>query len=148
MKCFNFFAFDYNAVDLNNQKILCLPSIYQFERTGTNLDHPNDYGITMKNDTRILFSDSYLIKSYYIGIFQAKMYLFRPSDLAQSEPIDFFFQPNHKTEIPPPEFNQLKRTKAKTSDADLDQDKSSLLSESFLEILSIFFIVCSLHGSS
>ena len=24
----------------NNQKILCLPSIHQFERTGTNLDHP------------------------------------------------------------------------------------------------------------
>jgi hypothetical protein len=22
----------YNALDLNNQKILCLPSIYQFER--------------------------------------------------------------------------------------------------------------------
>ena len=27
-------------LDLNNQKILCLPSIYQFERTGTNLNHP------------------------------------------------------------------------------------------------------------
>jgi hypothetical protein len=30
----------HNDLDLNNQKILCLPSIYQFERTGTNLDHP------------------------------------------------------------------------------------------------------------
>ena len=40
MKCFNLLLF-YNALDLNNQKILCLPSIYQFERTGTNLDHPN-----------------------------------------------------------------------------------------------------------
>ena len=58
------------------------------------------------------------------------MYLFRPSDLAQSESIDFFFQPNHKTEIPPPEFNQLKRTKAKISDAYQNQDKSDLLSES------------------
>ena len=29
MKCFNFFAF-YDDLDLNNQKILCLPSIYQF----------------------------------------------------------------------------------------------------------------------
>ena len=58
------------------------------------------------------------------------MYLFRPSDLAQSESIDFFFQPNHKTETPPPEFNQLKRTKAKISDAYQNQDKSDLLSES------------------
>lgn len=58
------------------------------------------------------------------------MYLFRPSDLAESESIDFFFQPNHKTEIPPPEFNQLKRTKAKISDAYQNQDKSDLLSES------------------
>ena len=39
MKCFIFLLF-YNALDLNNQKILCLPSIYQFERTGTNLNHP------------------------------------------------------------------------------------------------------------
>ena len=32
MKCvFVFFLF-YNSLDLNNQKILCLPSIYQFER--------------------------------------------------------------------------------------------------------------------
>ena len=31
MKCFIFFAF-YNDLHLNNQKILCLPSIYQFER--------------------------------------------------------------------------------------------------------------------
>ena len=76
------------------------------------------------------------------------MYLFRPSDLAQSESIDFFFQPNHKTEIPMPEFNQLKRTKAKISDADQNQDKSDLLSESSLEILSIFFIVCSLPSLS
>ena len=39
MKCFIFLLF-YNALDLNNQKILCLPSIYEFERTGTNLNHP------------------------------------------------------------------------------------------------------------
>ena len=32
MKCFIFFLLFYNAFDLNNQKILCLPSIYQFER--------------------------------------------------------------------------------------------------------------------
>ena len=32
----------YNALDLNNQKMLCLSSIYQFERTGTNLDHPRE----------------------------------------------------------------------------------------------------------
>jgi hypothetical protein len=37
-----FFAF-FNVLDLNNQKILWLPSIYQFERTGTNLNHPNVY---------------------------------------------------------------------------------------------------------
>ena len=35
-----FFLLFYNDLDLNNQKILWLPSIYQFERTGTNLDHP------------------------------------------------------------------------------------------------------------
>ena len=39
MKCFIFLLF-YNALDLNNQKILWLPSIYQFERTATNLNHP------------------------------------------------------------------------------------------------------------
>jgi hypothetical protein len=33
----------YNALDLNNQKILWLPSIYEFERTGTNLNHPKIY---------------------------------------------------------------------------------------------------------
>jgi hypothetical protein len=33
--------FLYNVLDLNDQKILCLPSIYQFERTGTNLNHPS-----------------------------------------------------------------------------------------------------------
>ena len=31
MKCCCFLLF-YNALDLNNQKILCLPSIYEFER--------------------------------------------------------------------------------------------------------------------
>ena len=36
-----FFLLFYNALDLNNQKILCLPSIYEFERTGTNLNHPS-----------------------------------------------------------------------------------------------------------
>ena len=30
----------YNDLDLNNQKILCLPSIFQFERTVHNLSHP------------------------------------------------------------------------------------------------------------
>ena len=30
----------YNDLDQNNQKILCLPSIFQFERTVHNLDHP------------------------------------------------------------------------------------------------------------
>jgi hypothetical protein len=39
MKCLVFLLF-YNALDLNNQKILWLPSIYEFERTGTNLNHP------------------------------------------------------------------------------------------------------------
>ena len=39
MKCFIFLLF-YNALDLNNQKILCLPSIFQFDRTGTNLNCP------------------------------------------------------------------------------------------------------------
>ena len=34
----------YNDLDLNNQKILCLTSIYQFERTGTNLNHPRAKG--------------------------------------------------------------------------------------------------------
>ena len=38
---FNFLIFLllFNALDLNIQKILCLPSIYQFERTETNLNH-------------------------------------------------------------------------------------------------------------
>ena len=36
---FYFFVF-FNALDPNNQKILCPPSIYEFERTGTNLNHP------------------------------------------------------------------------------------------------------------
>ena len=40
VEMFYFFAFLYNALDLNNQKILCLPSIYQFDRTETNLKHP------------------------------------------------------------------------------------------------------------
>ena len=30
----------YNALDLNNQKNLFLPSIFQFERTVHNLNHP------------------------------------------------------------------------------------------------------------
>ena len=73
------------------------------------------------------------------------MYLFRPSDLAQSESIDFFFQPNHKTEIPPPEFNQLKRTKAKISDADQNQDKSNTnLSESSVLSRNIIYLFHSL----
>ena len=38
---FLIFLIFYNDLDLNNQKILCLPSIYEFERTGTNLNHPN-----------------------------------------------------------------------------------------------------------
>ena len=36
---FYLFLLFYNDLDLNNQKILWLPSIYQFERTGTNLNH-------------------------------------------------------------------------------------------------------------
>ena len=73
------------------------------------------------------------------------MYLFRPSDLAQSESIDFFFQPNHKTETPPPEFNQLKRTKAKISDADQNQDKSNTnLSESSVLSRKIVYLFHSL----
>ena len=35
------FLLFYNDLYLNNQKILWLPSIYQFERTGTNVDHPS-----------------------------------------------------------------------------------------------------------
>ena len=38
------FVLVYNVLDLNNQKILWLPSIYQFERTGTNLNHPKLWG--------------------------------------------------------------------------------------------------------
>ena len=34
------FLLFYIDLDLHNQKMLCLPSIYQFERTGTNLNHP------------------------------------------------------------------------------------------------------------
>ena len=37
-----FFAF-YKALDLNNQKNLWLPSIFQFERTVHNLNHPSFY---------------------------------------------------------------------------------------------------------
>ena len=44
MKCFIFFCFFIsNALGLNNQKILCLPSTYEFERTGTNLNHPTPH---------------------------------------------------------------------------------------------------------
>ena len=39
MKCFILLFYD--DLDLNNQKILCLPLIFQFERTVHNLDHPN-----------------------------------------------------------------------------------------------------------
>ena len=38
---FLIFLLFYNDLDLNNQKILCLPSIFQFERTVHNLNHPN-----------------------------------------------------------------------------------------------------------
>ena len=37
---FCFFLLFYNALDLNNQKMLCLPSIFQFYRTVHNLKHP------------------------------------------------------------------------------------------------------------
>jgi hypothetical protein len=37
---FLFFLLFYNALDLNNQKKLWLPSIFQFERTVHNLNHP------------------------------------------------------------------------------------------------------------
>ena len=39
MKCSIFLLF-YNALDLNNQKTLRMPSIYQFDRTVTDLNHP------------------------------------------------------------------------------------------------------------
>ena len=35
----SFFLLFYNALDLNNQKIMWLPSIFQFERTVHNLNH-------------------------------------------------------------------------------------------------------------
>ena len=41
---FYFFLLFYNDLDLNNQKILWLPSIFQFERTVHNLNHPIDQG--------------------------------------------------------------------------------------------------------
>ena len=37
------FLLFYNDLDLYNQKILWLPSIFQFERTVHNLDHPSMY---------------------------------------------------------------------------------------------------------
>ena len=37
-----YFLLFYNALDLDNQKMLCLPSIYEFERTGTTLNHPKN----------------------------------------------------------------------------------------------------------
>jgi hypothetical protein len=40
-----FFLLFYNVLDLNNQKILWLPSIFQFERTETNLNHPMQYAL-------------------------------------------------------------------------------------------------------
>ena len=42
MKCFIFLLF-YDALDLNNRRILRLPSIFQFDRTGTNLNYPIFY---------------------------------------------------------------------------------------------------------
>ena len=41
MKCWVFFLLFYNTLDLNNQKVLCLPSIFQFERTVTDLNRLN-----------------------------------------------------------------------------------------------------------
>ena len=41
VEMFLFSLLFYNALDLNNQKILCLPSICQFERIVTDLNHPN-----------------------------------------------------------------------------------------------------------
>ena len=40
---FYFFLLFYYDLDLNNEKILCLPSIFQFERTVHNLSHPNEH---------------------------------------------------------------------------------------------------------
>ena len=40
VEMFLFFLLFYNALILNNQKILWLPSIFQFERTVTDLNHP------------------------------------------------------------------------------------------------------------
>ena len=42
IEMFYFFLHFYNALDLNNQKILWLPSIFQFERTVHNLNHPKE----------------------------------------------------------------------------------------------------------
>ena len=42
---FYFFCFFYSALDLNNQKILCLTSIFQFDRTVHNLNHPREGGV-------------------------------------------------------------------------------------------------------
>ena len=75
MKCFIFFAF-YNALDLNNQKILCLPSIFQFERTVHNLNHPKrvpNNGIHKRSTAPEAFSIytlEYTIVVYY-SLFRA-----------------------------------------------------------------------------
>ena len=67
MKCLIFLLF-YNALDLNNQKILCLPSIYEFERTGTNLNHPTYEAarcfVKPKNTAAKLISTLFTIPSF------------------------------------------------------------------------------------
>ena len=47
---FDFFLLFYNVLDLNNQKNLWLPSIFQFERTVHNLNHPNVPGLRLKEE--------------------------------------------------------------------------------------------------
>ena len=44
------FLLFYNALNLNNQTILCLPSIYQFERILGFWDHPNSHIDTFSID--------------------------------------------------------------------------------------------------
>ena len=39
-----YFLLFYNALDLNNLKILCLPSILLFERTVHKMNHPTIHG--------------------------------------------------------------------------------------------------------
>ena len=70
----------YNDLDLNNQKILWLPSIYQFERTGTNLDHPSAHGQIMFNK----FNYSHYLIFSYLHSLSSQVTCFPPSLLLSS----------------------------------------------------------------